>query len=152
MKKSPKQKLTEENDKIWSLLVRIRDMFTCQLCGKSSKHVEAAHVFGRSNKNTRWNTRNGIAVCYYCHRFKLHGGRMSEEEKVKFFKKHLGKFYEILDNLRKQPVKYDTSFVLAWNSDLRAEFLNLTGMTYEEFLRELKNDDTILSRKRNRDL
>ena len=147
MKKSPKQKLTEENDKIWSLLVRIRDMFTCQLCGKSSKHVEAAHVFGRSNKNTRWNTRNGIAVCYYCHRFKLHGGRMSEGEKVEFFKKHLGKFYEILDNLRKQPVRFDTSFVLAWNSALRAEFLNLTGMTYEEFLRELKNDATILSRR-----
>jgi len=65
---------------------------------------------------------------------------MTEEEKIELFKNHLGEYYEILDDLRKKLVRFDLSFVMAWNSVLRAEFLNLKGMTYDEYKKEAKEN------------
>ncbi|NLH62077.1 MAG: hypothetical protein GX452_11805 [Ignavibacteriales bacterium] len=135
--KTEKQKLIKENDKIWSLLVRIRDNFKCQICGKYSKHTEAMHIFGCGWKATRWDTRNGLTGCYYCHRFKMHGGRLSEEEKKQLLIKIISQdLYDELYRKSREPVKFNFEFVSLWNHLLRTEFLNMTGMTYEEFLKE----------------
>lgn len=134
--KTPKQKLTEENDKIWSLIVRERDNYTCRMCGNNER-VEAAHIFGRMWKATRWWTSNGISLCYYCHRFKMHGGNLDEEKKIEFFKKCVGEeVYERLREKHLEPVKFDLAFVQGWNLLLRNEFLAMFGKTYEDFLKE----------------
>lgn len=60
-------------DARWSKQIRTRDNFTCQRCG--TKHAEnsfglhAAHIFSRGIKRLRHDFRNGIALCYGCHRF-----------------------------------------------------------------------------------
>ena len=139
--KTPKQKLVKENDTIWSLLVRIRDNFSCRMCGKSTKHAEASHIIGRDNWNTRWDTQNGISLCFYCHRFRIHGGKMTEQERIEFYEKTLGKeLYKALLTKAKQAYKRNLSTALLWNTILRSEFLKLTGMTYEEYKKEAKEN------------
>lgn len=137
--KTTKQKVVKENDSIWSLLVRLKYAFQCQMCGKVSKHAEAAHVIGRENWNTRWDTQNGIALCFYCHRYRIHGGKMTEQERIQFYEKTLGKeAYSLLLVRSKMPCKRNLSTALLWNSILRSEFLKLTGVTYEEYKTEAK--------------
>jgi hypothetical protein len=134
-----KQKIVKQNDEIWSLIVRIRDQFRCRMCGKVSKYVEAAHIIGRSNWATRWDTRNGISLCYYCHRFKIHGGGMTEEERIEFYKSVLSEeTYNELLRLSKQPVKRNLAYAEYYNKLLRAEFQKLTGLTFEEYKKEVK--------------
>ena len=134
-----KKKVVKQNDEIWSLIVRLRDNFTCRMCGKSTKYVEAAHIIGRDNWNTRWDTRNGLSLCYYCHRFRCHGGHLTEEERIEFYKKAVGEdVYENLLELAKQPVKRNLTYAQAWNELLRKEFVKLTGMSFEEFKKEMK--------------
>jgi hypothetical protein len=134
-----KKKVVKQNDEIWSLIVRLRDNFTCRMCGKATKHVEAAHIIGRDNWNTRWDTRNGLSLCFYCHRFSIHGGRLTEEEKIEFYKKAVGEeTYENLLELSKKPVKRNLTYAQAWNELLRQEFMKLTGLSFEEFKKEMK--------------
>jgi len=134
-----KQKVVKQNDEIWSLIVRLRDNFTCRMCGKPTKYVEAVHSIGRDNWNTRWDTRNGVSLCYYCHRFKIHGGRLTEEDKIEFYRKAVGEdVYENLLELAKKPVKRNLAYAQAWNELLRKEFVKLTGLSFEEFKKEVR--------------
>lgn len=59
-------------DKLWSLAIRTRDKFTCQRCGRVHKQVHAAHIVARVFKQTRWDLKNGITMCTYCHLFWAH--------------------------------------------------------------------------------
>jgi len=65
-------KKEKELDKLWSKAVRTRDKYACQKCGKVNKRVHAAHIYSRIHKNTRWDTKNGITLCHYCHIFWSH--------------------------------------------------------------------------------
>lgn len=58
----------------WSHLVKLRDDFTCQICGRKSflnfsKHrLEAHHIKPRStNPHLRCDITNGISLCSGCH-------------------------------------------------------------------------------------
>jgi hypothetical protein len=33
--------------------------------------MDAHHIFSRDDKSTRWETKNGILLCYYCHQHRL---------------------------------------------------------------------------------
>lgn len=71
-KKSHKQKLIKELDKLASEFVRKRDG-KCMLCGATNT-LQAHHYIvtkGRSTKY-RWDTRNLITLCYACHLYKVH--------------------------------------------------------------------------------
>jgi hypothetical protein len=87
MREIDKKKLREINDKLWSLAVRNRDNYTCRMCGTQTKNAEAHHIIGRDNKVLRWDIDNGISLCFYCHRYKIHGGKMGEEERIEFYRK-----------------------------------------------------------------
>lgn len=58
--------------KLWGLVIHNRDK-GCQWCGKkdSSGKMDAHHIFSRESRGTRWNTYNGIKLCYYCHNWRL---------------------------------------------------------------------------------
>lgn len=77
-------------DKLCSLLVRIRDDWTCQRCGKKYKPPTSAlhwaHFITRTRHNTRWNPENASTLCYGCHSYL----DRNFPEKRKFFVDKLG--------------------------------------------------------------
>jgi len=66
-KKSERQLLEKELDKLWSKCVLTRDKYKCQYCRQEGNNPH--HIFSRSNKNTRWDLENGITLCVSHHTF-----------------------------------------------------------------------------------
>ncbi len=60
-------------DARFSKMIRERDNFTCQRCGKqhdrSSMGLHCAHNFTRRTKITRFEPENALALCYGCHQY-----------------------------------------------------------------------------------
>jgi len=55
-------------DIAFSTAIRMAKNYTCEHCGKSGGHTEAAHIYGRANKSVRWDTLNILCLCHTCHR------------------------------------------------------------------------------------
>jgi len=55
-------------DIAFSTAYRMSRNYTCEHCGLVGGHTEAAHIYGRSNKSTRWDTLNILCLCHTCHR------------------------------------------------------------------------------------
>jgi len=71
-KKSRKAYLIEQIDKIVSLMVRRRDDYTCRKCGRIAVNkgdVAHHHIFTKRRFTTRWLKRNGVTLCFHCHRW-----------------------------------------------------------------------------------
>lgn len=69
-KKSKRKKLIDKLDKIVMEIVRIRDKWTCQWCGKHVKgsNAHCSHVIPRSRGNhLRWDLQNVKLLCFHCH-------------------------------------------------------------------------------------
>lgn len=66
------KRLKKQCDNLWSKCVRLRDG-KCALCG-TQEHLNAHHwIHSRAQGNLhRWDVRNGLAVCYGCHLYKIH--------------------------------------------------------------------------------
>ncbi len=64
--------LKRKCDKLYSKVIRTRDKYTCQKCGKKSDYVHAHHIFGRYN-SVRWELETGITLCFNCHKNFFHG-------------------------------------------------------------------------------
>jgi len=134
-----KKQLIKENDWMWSLMVRMRDNFTCKMCGKTTKHAQASHIVGRSNWAVRWDINNGVTLCFYCHHYRIHGGEYTDEDRIEFHKKAIGEAnYKLLLHNAKIPVKKNLAYVKMWNAKLREQFKALTGMEFEEYIEEQK--------------
>ena len=54
-------------DRLWQLIIKERARWRCELCGAGDKGLHAAHINGRGDYWTRWDERNGLAVCPDCH-------------------------------------------------------------------------------------
>lgn len=73
------KKSQKKQDKInlnnWKLLVKKRDEFFCQMCGKdlsnSPRSQHAHHILPNMYKYKMYHTdiQNGILLCPYCHKF-----------------------------------------------------------------------------------
>lgn len=67
-------------DKWFSLCIRERSNWTCEVCGTgyppNSRGLECSHYVGRANKATRWDPDNCWSKCTKCH-FRL-GGNPAE--------------------------------------------------------------------------
>lgn len=63
----------EACDKWFSDVVRAKAGWCCEYCGKSfggaSAGLHSAHIYGRSNKSTRWSLDNAVSLCAYHHDF-----------------------------------------------------------------------------------
>ena len=67
LKREYKEKLRE-----WARLVKERDNYTCQLCGKKLDEnkpagLAAHHIIPRTIKELSLDVNNGITLCSYCH-------------------------------------------------------------------------------------
>ena len=57
----------KELDKLWQALIKARDGY-CKRCG-STKRLAGHHIRNKGRyRSTRWDTLNGIALCFYHHR------------------------------------------------------------------------------------
>ena len=71
----PKAPTTKAVDKLWSLVIRERANYECQLwgCGgmQCATLMDAHHVCGRGFA-VRWDTRNGLCLCKAHHQYFVH--------------------------------------------------------------------------------
>ncbi len=60
-------------DARFSKMIRQRDKWMCQRCGKQydppTQALHCAHNFTRRTKITRFEPHNALALCYGCHQF-----------------------------------------------------------------------------------
>ena len=58
-------------DAVFSDLVRYRDKWTCQKCGRKyaekSRGLHCSHFYGRRAYSTRFEPRNAMSLCFSCH-------------------------------------------------------------------------------------
>lgn len=83
----------DENDKLFSRLVKLLAGNRCEYCGGTNKRLECSHFHSRRNKSVRFDTDNASCLCFTCHTYL--GGNPYQH--VEFFKKRLGseKFEEL---------------------------------------------------------
>lgn len=63
-----KTKLGKKLDDAWSVAVKKKAGFKCEVC-KSEIHLNSHHYISRNNRMLRWNINNGICVCAKHHIF-----------------------------------------------------------------------------------
>lgn len=79
-----KGQLTKKLDDAWSLAVKIKAEYKCEVCGKKDT-LNSHHIVGRRNRQTRWDVKNGVCLCVKHHKF----GIESAHEDPLWFKEWL---------------------------------------------------------------
>jgi predicted restriction endonuclease len=65
-KKKPKIVKKSTLDKLWSLKIKERAGFKCEICG-TTENLNSHHIIGRRNHAVRWFLPNGICLCVQHH-------------------------------------------------------------------------------------
>ncbi len=63
-----KAQLSKKLDEAWSLAVKQKAGYECEVCGAKST-LNSHHIVGRRNRMTRWDLKNGVCVCVKHHKF-----------------------------------------------------------------------------------
>lgn len=58
-------------DTLFSKFIRQRDG-ACRRCGSSDASLQCHHLLTRTYRKIRFDPRNGVAVCYGCHKYLTH--------------------------------------------------------------------------------
>ena len=95
-------------DAMFSDAVRLANNYTCEHCGlvggkgQGTPQMDCAHIWGRANKSTRWDTMNALCLCRTCHdRF---GGNPLDF--TRWLESHVGPGYlELLNERRNKILK-----------------------------------------------
>jgi len=105
--------------KLWSNVVRTRDGFACQWCGKVSNRNHAHHIVAKSlcNKIGFYDPRNGMTLCFRCHIVRL---KSEVDEYIAFRDKWLA--------------RRSMNYV-----DLRKEYMQKSNMILDDYLAMLHN-------------
>ena len=95
IKKKSIQALKKEADELWAWQVKGRDV-KCVLCGSAEK-LHAHHWFKAKSRSLkyRWDTRNGITLCYACHLLKLH--KLATYDMISIIVEHVKKYITSID-------------------------------------------------------
>ncbi len=123
MTRVERKKLTKENDRLCSELVRRRDFKkhkACVRCGHSKsswKELQWAHLISRNYLKTRWNPDAGVGICGGCH---LYIDNVRPDAKKELAIKLLGaeKLELLLDAAQRTGGKVD---YMGWNLWLKVE-------------------------------
>jgi hypothetical protein len=63
-----KAQLSKKLDEAWSLAVKIKAGYRCEVCRKRST-LNSHHIVGRRNRRLRWDLRNSVCTCVKHHKF-----------------------------------------------------------------------------------
>jgi 5-methylcytosine-specific restriction endonuclease McrA len=90
VKQSDRKKTIKKLDVLFSKWIRNRDG-KCMKCGRTDGGLQCAHIAGRRSLAGRWNEKNAITLCYFCH---LRWSHQNPLEFTEWLKKDLPEFYE----------------------------------------------------------
>ena len=115
-------------DAIFSQLVRTRDNWTCQVCGKyfpegERRSLHCSHFHGRRKQSVRYEPLNAAAHCFACHKY------LSENplEFADWILSHLGPAgVALLTVMANKPVKRSKKDKEDLYLDLKAQLGRLT--------------------------
>ena len=112
MKKPSRETLKNKCDKLWKEI--IKSVGRCEWCGRENGQMHAHHIFGRSRFVLRWDIRNGVCLCFQCH--KPQGAHspnvLNVERYVKWVKEYKADDWEYLSDKMKQPIETITTVKL----------------------------------------
>lgn len=97
-------KYTEKLDTLWSKLVKIRGGFKCEVCKKQDNQLNSHHIVGRTNRNLRWDLRNGVSLCVGCHKFRTQSAHEDPEWFRGWLMKNRGEDFDYV-NQKKNTIK-----------------------------------------------
>ena len=109
--KTERTKLKEELDELTKQLVRIRDNWTCQRCGKkvTEQNAHCSHVIPKSKGNAlRWDLSNLKLLCFHCH---INFWHKNPIEAYKWFKNKFPDRYKYLDKHKNDVVKFSIIYL-----------------------------------------
>ena len=129
MARKPSRKTLVRNlDNITAQVVKLRDNYTCQRCGRKYRpdntkgSLDWAHIYSRSRYSMRWLLLNAVALCCGCHKF----WHDNPTESGQWFKDKWPHRYEYLQGKRKEPMRtIRTSELAQWLEDMREKFKEL---------------------------
>ena len=99
--KTAKEVLEDDLDELWSKAVKKRDGYKCVRCGKPAVH--AHHIFSRRHKRTRWDVRNGIALCFRDHFYFVKSSEIDDKkEYIELIEKQLREYQSTVYYLRRE--------------------------------------------------
>lgn len=110
-------------DRLWAAIVKARDKYRCRRCGRhgEGRGIQAAHIFSRRRRGTRWDTDNGLTLCTGCHTW----GHGNPLEFHAWVEELLGSvFYERL-RLRSQTITKVDEKLVAQLLKMQAEAMGL---------------------------
>lgn len=102
MKTKSKTNLKKKCDTLWSEIIRSKGY--CEMCGRGNMQLNAHHIVGRVNKALRWDLRNGICLCVWCHKFSPTSAHSDPIGFIEFLKKVRPDDYDYL-LVRKNDIK-----------------------------------------------
>ena len=113
-KPTERQKLSDTCDKLWSEIVKKHWDNKCAICG-ATDNLNSHHIITRSEKNLRWDVRNGICLCALHHTL---SAKLSAHKTPQAFNDWLYSNYtEIVEHLivegQAKPKKQDMKAVYA---------------------------------------
>lgn len=108
--KRGKGKMTKKNIKIrldynWANIVKERANNCCEICG-SNKSINAHHVISRRILRTRWDLRNGIALCSSHHFFGNFSAHSNPIWFLNWFKLYRPDDYKYLESVKNEIISY----------------------------------------------
>jgi hypothetical protein len=105
MKVKTKKQLIKACDIAWSKAVKVRDDYTCQMCGSVSG-LNSHHIIGRINYSLRFDLKNGLTLCSSCHKFSRNSAHNNPVYFIDWYKKHYPEDYEYLLTKKNIIAKY----------------------------------------------
>ena len=105
MKKPSKKNLIKKCSDLWSEIIRFKGY--CEKCGKpeSQTVLNAHHYISKNNKNLKFDLRNGVCLCVWCHIWSSESAHYGAPYFDKWFREYRTKDYEYLMNSKWRQTK-----------------------------------------------
>jgi|WetSurMetagenome_2_1015567.scaffolds.fasta_scaffold02897_13 hypothetical protein len=134
--KTERQKLIDENDTLFSIIVRLKDK-KCNRCGKRGtqdaegreiRGLDCSHWHGRQNMIIRYDFKNADALCDGCHLYWWHGNKTETQSRNEWEDRFPARAKYLNDKLKNQPMSFkaDVIWLKKVNIILKEELKQLT--------------------------
>ncbi len=111
MRKASKKTLKLKCGTLWSLIIRSRVDSVCEWCGRDYGKMDAHHFRGKPNATLRYELKNGVCLCFKCHRIKCHGDDPDLNQKyLNWIKIYKADIWDYLSGLKNETVKLNIQF------------------------------------------